>query len=396
MEISSVPPRLVRQNTMGFAKMKPHATYFNDAINIKKNEWDYFVTNLNLELIKAANDTTNKFHDILIRCVGNRFIINQAGEKTTETIPDFPKIFMLGGAAYSAYGKFFANMGHHTMETVAPRTHDWDIVVCVNDLSEETVRLFGLGLVTFIEQNISLIEQSNYLDMFENLDSRVGEIIDKEQIAYVHPSNKIEVSVLNKKTYVNLRLNMALNINGRKMKTHIVEFVLWGPSSHFYDGIDEINILSTSDGMTSTVPIISDLVLLTTRGVINRGTSAGIMAKCRQDFARLKYLCDTLNLSDELSVLLKKGNACDIASEVLAYLKQCSAELSDDEFNIIEEEARGTDRSSIVTEMESKISPLLNRREKILFLPKVASSYESKYLKYKQKYLALKEKLKQK
>ena len=394
----SVVPSLVRQNTISFAKMKPHATFFNDAINLKKNEWDSFVTNLNSALFDAANNPANLFYNLVAKCVGNRFIISQTGEKSSVIGENIPKIFMLGGAAYSAYGTFFANMGHHTMETVAPRTHDWDIIICVNVLNEETEKTFGLEFIKFLEENIGVFEQS-YLERFQDLDSNVGDIDNREQVAYVHPSKKFEITVLRNKNYINLRLNMAILMDGRKTKTHVIEFVLWGPSSQFYDGISEINILTTSNGLNYMVPIISDLVLLTTRGIINRGKRPGVMAKCRQDFARLKYLCEALNLSDELSELLKKGNSCNIASEILSFLRQCSAELSDEQFKAIGEEASSlSDISEIAEKIETNLSPMLDERQKILFYPKAESSsyYETKYLKYKQKYLALKEKLKQK
>ena len=386
-----VIPQLVRQNTTTFAKMLPKASSFNDVINLKKGQWDRFISGLNDNIISAALDITNPFNNFIDKCEATQHKIEANGTQTITINNNFPKVFMLGGSAFSAYGKYFENLGHSSMEMNAPRTHDWDIVISLNqEITEPIIELIREGLIKFIKQNINTVIDPSYLVHFEDI-QQVEE--EKEHTIYIHSTNKIEVTILRNKKYINFRINMALNIEGTYVKDHLVEFVLWPNTSQFNKGITKINYLSTNNGLNYAVPIVRDLVLLTTRAIINRSLIPHIMAKCRQDYARLKYLCEALILGGESLASFNTGNICNIASQITGMLQQCSLNLSDENFSALQQEMLQPETQIKLTKNKEDIEQMLrthlNESETILFFKNI-SSYETKYLKYKQKYLALK------
>jgi hypothetical protein len=383
---------LLRQDTQNFARMMPKATIFNDVIESRKEQWDKFVSALNNSVINAALDNSNPFSHIIDKCTGTSYTIDSSGVQIINEHENFPKIFLVGGGAYSAYGKYFENLGHTTMEQKAPRTHDWDIAICLQvEITNSIIKLFKDNLIKFIEQNINIVIDSTYLLSFVDIDQGIS--IGKEASIYLHSTKKIELTILQNRRYTNFRINMALNIKGVYTKGHLIEFVLWTDTSPYKMAITKLNYLTTTNGITYVVPIVSDLVLLTVRAIIERSLKPYTIPKCRQDYSRLKYICEALSLGGVLLEKFNIGSICNIASYIISMLPQCTINLSEKDFSDLKEQISQPEKQTELEKNKNKIIQYLkdnlhSREQLLVFSDQL--SYETKYLKYKQKYLMLK------
>ena len=424
MSILIRPPSLVRKDTTVFSKMQKKATSFNDMINLKKNDWDSSIS----FLLDALNKKTTgsiimpNNGNFINKCLHNHIKINPDNTVTNNLVPEQLKIFTMGGVSYSAYGKFFEELAHVPMESVAPRTHDWDIVICVDDFNDEILEYFKNISISFANNIYTNFSPSSYFSSFLDIDTTVGSYNReaRETTYYVHPSKKIELTYIKTKKYLNFRLNLALGIDGVYEKNHIVEIVLWNKLSKLSNSINTINVLELKTGTKYFVPELNNLINYSLIAIINRSSDSYKFAKCRQDYSRIKYICDTYSIMPA-ALKEKLGNLTDVClllEQFADKLRQCSTTLTDDEYDIIKKrlvdnpeyiahieenkkELRGIvqkffTESAYEEDIEDTIDEVEDKKEDETIDEKedeiddVPMNYYTKYIKYKNKYLNLK------
>jgi hypothetical protein len=410
----SIPirPPLVRKDTTVFSKMQKKATSFNDMINLKKNDWDTTISFLLDALNKKATGSIimPDNGNFINKCLHNHIKINPDNTVTNNLIPEQLKIFTMGGASYSAYGKFFEELGHIPMESASPRTHDWDIVICVDDFNDEILEYFKNISISIANNIYTNFSQSSYFSSFLDIDTPVGSYNKetREVTYYVHPSKKIELVYIKTKKYLNFRLDLALNIDGVYEKNHIIEIVLWNKLSNLSNSINTINVLELKNGIKYFVPELNNLINYSLIAIINRSSDSYKFAKCRQDYSRIKYICDTYSIMPS-GLKEKIGNLTDICVLLEKFadkLRHCSTILTDDEYDIIKK--RLVDNPEYIAYIEENKKELRELVEKFFsesayeediedVINEVSydqddepMDYYKKYIKYKNKYLNLK------
>ena len=407
-----------RTMTLGEAFMDPKANVFNSSINSNRRVWESLIStlisgliNINKPILKTSTCT----------------IVNVENRTNVESIE--PMVYYLGGSGYASYNRLITENGGEDIFDKAPRTHDWDTSFVLsrrdNSLLDESHRF----IITTLQNLYSQLNTNNYLqNNFEEINKKPELEHGEKLLGIFGPKDHevIEVSYLEdrKKTYQNIRLNLVKKVGDTFEKNHIIECLFWFKKP-MQDYIKKTVRLIFPD-VTYYIPTPIDLIKSNLISLINRSTNPQRLAKCRQDFMRVKSFIDKINIVrvfiPELVEDLSYVNL--FLDKIHTYIPQCMDKLEESTFVLITENLKTKGKKNILVkklqellaidynyfiirfELERDIQKIsttehlkeeledsnsqiltLEQLEKIEKAEEETNYFKQKYLKYKQKYL---------
>jgi hypothetical protein len=436
--MSSPPkhPLLVRTLTTKTGLMDPKATNFNESINLKRKIW-YKIIHKIILMIKTdlGNESFNT----------SKSLIFDTSRDTIEEKIDEPLIYILGGAAYASYDEAIneiikrkEGLDLDVITDHAPRTHDWDVSFCLKNgvdiMFKETIKRFPSKIKDILLEHYDELNGDEFIDegyfssnfdkitviddaeeeedYFDDLDSdspvsEAKSFTFKEQV-YDIVNEYIEISFLNTKTFQNIRINLQKTIDGKIEKNHIIELVLWTEKPR-----QDITytVQFKIDDSVHYLPNPYDLFKSNVISMINRSVNNKKYAKCRQDYMRLNYMIGKIYKLEPhapfnglISPFIK--NLIEYVNSIEPIIKQCYQNIPTELDRIsIEYDMSNSDFRKIKKLLHIMYSYSVIKNEIIdelktdPFFKRLTSSTDilddndlRKYLKYKTKYLKLKNK----
>ena len=343
-------------------------------------------------------------------------------------VKDYPKIYVIGGSSYNAYDAFI-NIKDNTsinntsinIESVAPATHDYDILIALTQLNEKNYIIILTYLIEKLKKYIRVLSLGAYLEgVFKPFNQTDINKIEKDMGSNRHHECFIEYedeSQQNKKSYlevniqkstlrpdlqydyINIRCSVkikeAIIENGEKKSFErifdIFEFNLTN-NSFIEIPIKCIIVLNSQNRITYRVPDAHSLCKLGIYSLIRRGLDKRYIIKCRQDYKRVNYFIKRMNqlylnnkdLALKLYYLLPEYNYLQILYSIIqksSLLNHCTTKIfvRDDFLKKSREELLLNEKTLLDIFIQSFIkdkSPL-------------NTQFKIKYMKYKQKYLEL-------
>jgi hypothetical protein len=322
-----------------------------------------------------------------------------------------PMIICLGGSAFKIlddlFELFIDDVDLINMRDIAPRTNDFDMMICVSDITEDTKGILTSLVYNFIN-NSPLASMSGLLPFSDNV-----VIPGKETMIGLSDNKLFQVSSISKRTYFNVRIN--INVPG-KGATHLFEIVLWNNNKKSEcKNLIPLKIVDHVDSSKFVIiPTIPDLIENTNRVIYLRGKFN--YGKCRQDFLRVKWLYLTMEK------LFNSGLVNDSYQSIfgsIAFFNKIKAQInkiSDDlkhcntsyssidqtlnqlqsEYNLYIDQIlqdNYTNRDIVNKLFTPKNEPFKDEEDEDPYNKKY-KTYFDLYQKYKYKYITLREKLK--
>ncbi len=410
--------KLTRSITIGEAFMENKSHTFNDLINQKRTEWNRVISSI-LNKIILDTDLQSYFN-----INPNNYIIDfkLVGDKYNLSIrhETIPIIYYAGGGAYIEYDNLINKINMNRGITIlpladeAPRTHDWDISFVLKPELKINNDIFIRKMYEILQREMTekysiLNGDDDYMNNFEPI-SVMPNLEHGEKLLFII-NNKIEVSYISRKQYINIRLNLVARVDTEYKKNHIVELVFW--KTEPMQKINQI-IKVNLDEYSYYVPLPINLIKSNLISLINRSIIPDRIAKCRQDYFRIRGIIsrfETIYDVPELeNILVDLRYVTDFLDTLNDIIPQCITSTKTREiFNTIIENiranpARGEQIKRLLLiyydyyinriELEKEIKFGLTDLLKVLPPVKQESDYfQKKYLKYKEKYLQLKNNL---
>ena len=340
-----------RTITTGVAFMEEKATHFNESINLNRRRWEVLVSKLTQKVIDINKS---------ILKTGKCTTVNVTSKTVNES--EEPLVYYLGGSAYASYNRLIMENGGTDIFLGAPRTHDWDTSFLLNKNDPQLVQATRKIIFDTIQNEYGELNKDNYLDgNFEEINTKSdlenGEIL----LGVIGPKDheRIEVSYLadRKGTYENIRLNLVKKIGGTYEKNHIIEFILWFKKpvqDYIYSSVRLV-----FNDVTYFVAIPVDLIKSNLISLINRSINPERIAKCRQDYLRIKNFINNIGrIKSFMPDLIDDFNYVSIfLDKIKVHIPQCVEEKLDaGTFGLI--------YSNLV--QQGKKNPLLDKLKKIL------------------------------
>ena len=218
---------------------------------------------------------------------------------------ELPNIIILGGSAFTLMSEYLhSNFNTEELKKYAPRTNDFDIAICVDDVRNEESQKRLIEIATEEIHNYNLENMEGLLDFDENT-----EIPSREVLIGVYKNNKIQLTQIKNKNYFTVRININVPVKGT---THLFELVFWNTKDKEECNFEgkffiKSNIGTEFNGVI--VPSIPELIENTTRVIFRRGMFN--IGKCRQDYLRLRWLYEKclLQIHKHFNESLFKDNA---------------------------------------------------------------------------------------
>ena len=400
----------------------------NKIISQGRNLWNRYITLVLINLIKDIRDDniTDTFID---RCNAN--ILSYDYKKSPlsqfKIVKNYPKIYVIGGAAYNAYDEFIniSNNSGINIDSFAPATHDYDILMAFTQLTEENFNKILNYLVIKLQYYSNVLAKESYLETFfeEFVESDITKIENDMGGKRIHDMfiltqfiDDIQKTVKNKQ-YISINIQKSslrkdsqydyINIRcSVKIKKEIIEDGIKKIVEGIFDifefnltnnniieiPIKCINILVVSDLIIYNVPDAHSLIKLGIYSLIKRGLNKQKIIKCRQDYKRVRYFIETrmnklysdnTDLALKLYYLLPKYKYLLILNNIIknTLLNHCVTD------KFIRDEFLKTPKETLNIEEEKLLDIFIESfKEDVLNIKK----YKQKYLKYKEKYLKLK------
>ena len=330
-----------------------------------------------------------------------------------------PAIICLGGSAYKIIDdlfKLFVGVNLPNMRDIAPRTNDFDMLICVSDITKASKDTLVRLVFDYIN-NSPLASMTGLLQFSDNV-----VIPSKEKLVGISDNKLFQVTTISKSTFFNVRIN--INVPG-KGATHLFEIILWNNERKSEcKTLLPLKIIDNVDPSKFVIiPTIPDLIENTNRVIYLRGKYN--YGKCRQDFLRAKWLYSTME------ILFSQGVLNDSYHQIfgsIAFFNQLRTQLDKISNDLKHCNTSYMAIDKTLDELQSEYNMFIdqklqdhyvNREEaNRMFTPKnepfkdeededpyskkyntyknknQIDTYFSKYCKYKLKYINLKEKLK--
>ena len=169
----------------------------------------------------------------------------------------------------------------------APRTNDFDVSIYLDYYDESEIQKI-IGIIT---TSLDTLDFFNTLKSHERLtvprqefeDITEADTLRNEKLIDIICANKIQITKMDRRNFINIRVNYKLNGNIE----HLYEFVVWKDKSKK----TFTQYLTMKDGIG--IPDVYQLFLNYVR-VMYRRTRKNI-PKCRQDGARIEWLWNVIN-----------------------------------------------------------------------------------------------------
>ena len=288
------------------------------------------------------NDIQNDIDKLFITLISNlkeknKTIFRKQQDKSSKRFID--SVSLIGGSAYRLFGKWVSEQlkdDKWLNETMAPRTHDYDIWFYMNpndinkpDTKKKMIQCM-VGIMNMIE--LKIIEKGKvdqlipFSDAIQIPDSESNEIINylKQWGTSRHKYLRIQLLDINPilNTY-----HIQLNINIDGHVDHIIEFICT------YNECD-YNIHNYKlYGYEFSMPTIESFINKTFDAIKNRGDPSVIRTennyKCKQDTARLIQFINSIEECHKKNI---KDIKDQISLEHIKYFKQKLFKLITEEF----------------------------------------------------------------
>ena len=255
--VASTKPVLTRMDTITGAHIHGEARPFNDILNKNKKGWDQAVfgllTDFSNKIVAKSAELPN--NGSFVDMVDATIVRSDNSGKLTFNEDKRPKVWLLGGGAYNSYSSFLKKDESVQIDKYAPRTHDYDINICINtELSNsnesEFVKTLGAYLTNKLNEMYTILNKDNYIETnFENVSNITDQKIRRtDEIIFTHPSGKMELTVYGRNKYKNFRINMAIKLpDGRYFYDHIVELIFHQNRDTECPNMRHINVLETNE-----------------------------------------------------------------------------------------------------------------------------------------------------
>ena len=268
---SAYPVR--RRNTIDFAYMDEVATVKNEFVG---SDRDFYEEAL-FEICRRAQSSDR------IRLEQQQFSTytnSKAGFQ--RGFFNMGNIHFVGGSALYYFDKIISIMSGNSFSRIyekSPRTNDFDVSLYLERYSKDQVD----ALISIITDVLDLeFVYDNLSDAFEDF-TEYDEVAPGEILIRLICANKLQITVMDRDNFVNVRVNYKLNGEPE----HLYEFVIWKDNSK-----KTFTRYLAHRGLPIGMPDIYQLVLNYIRVMYRR--SRKNIPKCRQDYARLLWAWEVI------------------------------------------------------------------------------------------------------
>ncbi len=284
-----------------------------DIIYSGKQNFDLFISQMCLKLIE------NKRISFKTKSV----FVNNNPKSLDTVISGHPVLYIAGGSAYDLYDKFLLGRQSSKINTVAPKTIDYDIICCVNKLDIDLlIRIF----VDIINRNYHILNTDNYINNnFEDITSEVT--LDPHEHIITLINNKLLISIHQHPRFLS-NITIKLGLKRFDILERFADIFI-SMDDEVLNKISTIHKLKIDDNYYF-VPDCLSLIKLSLVALINRSNDILIYQKCIKDHLRLKYFFELLNsLPDSTTQAvnyIKSSNSIykDIFDFIMQFIPHCS------------------------------------------------------------------------
>ena len=323
------PP--VRGITIDMAHMENKATIFNDAINSQRRLWETIMSENINNFIGILGDNIK-----LSECT----IVDLRNPQNVVTrISNEPMIYYLGGAAYACYNRMITENGGADIFRYAPRTHDWDTSFCLKKKDTTMMNNIETNLLDYFRNNYARLNANNYIETtFEQINLKRDIEHGEKLVGLIGPVGReyFEITRLERRGFLNLRVNLVKRINDKYAKNHICEFVFWFGKTR-QDYINSTVKLIYNDTIYY-LPKLFDLLKSNLESLKNRSGNPDAMAKCRQDYLRITNFIQSINSVRQIIPTLVEDltYVTEYLEKIRPYVPQCMDELDRETFESLQ------------------------------------------------------------
>ena len=409
---------------------------FNYLIDLGLNQWNDFVYNLLKLLVKEI-----KLKDMVLGGIPNSLSRWFDLSFKVKYYDRTPAVYIYGGSAYRIFDSYvnFLNLlsiiGYKrnelpSLSEFSSRTNDFDINICLDPES------FGVNqptteaaIIEFLKFYITTQHGllGDYINNFDNITRETIVGMNEYETVIGIINNKLLLSLYkdtrtpkSSKT-LNFRISVGKIINDILVIEHVVE-LLFTIDEKKYNQINYIMDIGISKTLTFPIPDINSLLLLSFQSIVNRANRIDLYPKCKKDFFRLNYFFKIINLMPQHMSMhygyyryIKGIDIYEFFKYIIKLHPYCSideGELTQDYFMNIPLKTRIVDLLSYVIQdlqnpviqyidlkpIKTEIDCIYLNSKRIELIKTILDidlpTAQIKYLKYKQKYISLSEKLK--
>ena len=341
-----------------------------------------------------------------------------------------PSMYISGGSAYRAYNKYISTLlGIKESSIAYPRTIDYDLTMCLRELNEYTILDLIDYFKDFIRTYYIILNQNNYIKSnFKEVTNKEVDPGNKDKYKYIYFGSDI-YEIKQFETYIWDYMGIVLTLYQHPSYSYNVSFrisVMPNKGSPKMERIIDI-LLTTEPSVYKKVPIltilnlnnsqlwlanVNSLLQMTLNAIIYRGNDMTNYNKCRKDVYRLTYFFSLLNRVP-VRLLANIGYTqpiyYDIFNYIISILKHCKSKINREEIYINYfkklkdlEATTTTNFNKYEGTLVQLLLKLVANPSQFKVLKKEIDTYlltnnineemviKQKYLKYKQKYIMLK------
>ncbi len=351
---------------------------------------------------------------------------NEVAEIIRESDFVLAAAYLKGGMAYKAYDKFLTLKNDIDVKT--PVTIDYDIVCCIEQINESIELQITDFIIGFMTHNYQILNNNNYINNNFDMIDETNSLPESSRNKLIHlnkiklDSNEKIIRLINKKILITLFkyppnprlphipppfLSLRISVHKNNILERIFDMTFTIEREPF-EKVKSLNILEVDNfnGMPCLhiVPDVTSLIQMSLVSLINRGTTFNLYKKCQKDYVRTKYLIDLVESfkgNGRLHLGYVFGTARNNLEYIISILPHCKKNISEEDVRtnffdklvgsitvreIVREIIYGNLRTKELEEKKVIIQQLLRDNNVYDYVER----NKRKYLKYKQKYLELK------